>query len=214
MADTLVTPPALPTWRRLAGCTAIALRHFAGDTSARDAAQALGLAWPAGPGELTGRGPWLAWLNPQEVFAFASEAAVLRALLPALAPGRHETAMAADLSEAVSVFELHGPHLNAWLARLADASAIPRGAGHVTRCRVADVAAVVLRPHENCIWLVVDRPLASYLHNWLAYAHQGAFGHSPDVAAVGPMDETVTSAQSKRTARPRDLGCSGLKRLI
>ena len=172
-----------PGARRVTGLTALTLRHADGDESAPSAVQAHGLPWPTRPGELLGQGPWLAWRHPHESVALGFDAEPLRALLQALAPGRSDSAVAVDLSEALAVFELHGPRIDTWLVRLVDASALPRAAGQASRCRLIDAAVSLWRLEAERLWLIVDRPLAPYIEHWLAYAHEGAFA---EVAASAP----------------------------
>lgn len=175
MDDLPSAPPGRPGVRLMTGVSALTLRHFNGDTRARAAVQAAGLAWPELPGQVTGDDPWMAWRNPQEMLAIGLRRAPLQAVLQSLAPGRSATAVALDLSEALAIFELHGPMLDTWLSHLVDALAIPRHSGRVTRCRLADVPVLLLRLDPERVWLVADRPTAPYLGNWLAYAHEGAF---------------------------------------
>lgn len=175
MADLIDGKAGPPGCSQLSGFTALTIRYFAGDRSASEAVQARDLIWPSVPGELTGHDPWLAWRSPQETLALGFQSAPLHALLHALAPGRSETAMAVDVSQALAVFELHGPLLDAWLSHLVDAAAIPRQAGRVCRCRLADIPVLVLRLDPERVYLVADRTIAPYLSNWLAYSHSGAF---------------------------------------
>jgi len=175
MADIIMATASQPGLRLLSGVTAITIRHFPGDTSARDAVQAQGLTWPIEPGVIGGHDPWLAWRSPQEILALAFRPEPLHALLHALAPGRSESALAVDLSEALTVFELHGPQLDVWLSHLVDAMAIPYLPGRVCRCRLADVAVLLLRLDPERVWLVADGPSAPYVSNWMSYSHQGAF---------------------------------------
>lgn len=175
MADLIDAKAGQPGCRQLSGFTALTIRHFAGDSSARQAVQAQGLIWPNLPGALAGHDPWLAWRSPRETLALGYQSAPLHALLDALAPGRSETAMAVDVSQALAAFELHGPLLDAWLSRLVDAAAIPRQAGRACQCRLADVPVLLLRLDPERLYLLADRPIAPYLGNWLAYSHGGAF---------------------------------------
>lgn len=175
MADLIDAKAGQPGCRQLSGFTAVTIRYFAGDRSASEAVQTQGLIWPNVPGELSGHDPWLTWRSPQETLAFGFQSAPLHALLHALAPGRSETAIAVDASQALAAFELHGPLLDAWLAHLVDAAAIPRLPGRVCRCRVVDVSAMLLRLDPERVYLVADRPIAPYLSNWLSYSHTGAF---------------------------------------
>ncbi|MEO7939864.1 MAG: hypothetical protein ABIR55_14660 [Burkholderiaceae bacterium] len=175
MVDGINAEPGRPGCRLLTGVCAVTVRHFPGDTRAQEALQAADLAWPQGPGQLTGDDPWLAWRSPQEMLLIGLRHAPVHAVLQSLAPGRSDSAVALDLSEALAVFELHGPHIDDWLSHLVDALAIPRQSGRASRCRLADVSVLLLRPDPERVWLVADRPTAPYLGNWLAYAHTGAF---------------------------------------
>jgi sarcosine oxidase gamma subunit len=165
----------LPGVRRVHGLTVITVRHFPGDTRAAEAIRAQGLVRPNSPDELIGNDPWLAWRSPNETIALAFAAQPLAAVLAALAPGQSESAMAANLSDALAVFELHGPRLDDWLAHLVDAAAIPRVPGRCTRCSLADVAVMLLRLESERLWLLVDVPVGAYVENWLALSHEGAF---------------------------------------
>lgn len=167
-----------PQWRELSGISAITIRHFTADTDARAALKACHFAWPDRPGEFNGTDPLVAWRGPQELIALGLDGTYLRLLLTELAPGKFDTALAVDMSEALTVFELSGVHLDEWLAHLVDASAIPRSAGRVTRCRLGDVAVLLLRLDNQRVWLAVDRTFCSYLNSWLAYSHEGAFARN------------------------------------
>jgi hypothetical protein len=169
----------LPGVRPVHGLTVITIRHFPGDTHAAEAIRAQGLVWPNGPGELIGHEPWLAWRSPNETIALAFAAQPLAAVLAALAPGQSDSAMAANLTDALAVFELHGPRIDDWLAHVVDASAIPREPGRCTRCRLADVAGMLLRLDSERLWLLVDAPVGAYVENWLAFSHEGAFVSTP-----------------------------------
>lgn len=164
--------------RQLSGVSLLTVRHEDGEASARKAVQDLGLVWPATHGQVTGRGPWLARVRPDETIFLAMSAAHCHALLQALSPGRSETAMAADLSEALTVHELVGRGIDGWLARVVDASAIPREPGRITRCRFADMPAYLLRHASDRLWLLADWSITDYVESWLAYARQGAFSNT------------------------------------
>lgn len=184
MPELIPLRPGFPGVRLLASTSAITIRHFPGDASARTAVQQAGLAWCDTPGTFAGTGPWLAWRSPQETIAIGFEPARLRPLLAELAPGRHAGAAAADISEAIAGFELHGPMLDEWLAHLVDASAIPRQAGRVTRARLAEVAVMLLRLAPDRLWLLAEKPLLPYVQEWLVYAHEGAFADLTGSAAA------------------------------
>lgn len=192
MAELIAPKPPLPGWRIVGEFVAITIRHFPGDTSAREAARQLGLTWSDQPGKLTGTDPWLAWRSPQETIAFGLRRELVQRLLELLAPGRSESAVAVDLSEALGVIELNGPRLDEWLARLVDAMSIPRAAGHCTRARMAEAAVLLLRLADDRVWLVLERPIRAYAENWLAYAHEGAFGaDSGNRSQGGPGEHSV-----------------------
>lgn len=71
--------------------------------------------------------------------------------------------------------DLVGPQLDAWLARLVDASAIP-APGRASRCRLIDVPVLMWRIDAAHVRLQADRALSPYLAQWLTHAHEGAFG--------------------------------------
>ncbi len=182
MAELPNATTGLPGCRELRGLHVATVRHFAGDDSATQALAAIGLPGLPLPGVLAAageRGPWLAWRAPQECVLLSLDAAPVRTLLQALEPGRSETAMAADLGDAVVAFELHGPRIDDWLAHLVDADATPREPGRATRARLIDVPVLLLRQSPERLCLLGDRPIAAYLHNWLAFSHQGAFSTRP-----------------------------------
>ncbi len=175
MDERINAEPGRTGCQLLAGISVVTVRHFSGDTSAQTEVQAAGLVWPDKPGLFTGEDPWMAWRSPQEMIVIGSRPAPSQALLQSLASGRSDSAIALDLSEALAVYELYGPLLDDWLSHLVDALAIPRLAGQASRCRLADVPVLLLRLDPERVWLVADRPIAPYLGNWLAYAHEGAF---------------------------------------
>ena len=178
MDELIASQGGLPGCRRLRGLTAITIRHFPGDTRAAEAVRAAGLEWSNVPGDLVGKDPWLAWRSPQETMALGFTAEPLSAVLAALTPGQSDSAMAARLSDALAVFELHGPRIDDWLALLVDASTIPREPGRCSRGRLADVAVMLLRLQADRLWLLVDGPVSTHLENWLALSHEGAFAPS------------------------------------
>lgn len=178
MAEIVAAIGGLPGCRLLGGLTAITIRSLSADSAAAAAVRAQGLAWVDRPGQLAGTDPVIAWRGPRERIAIGRDGAALRGVLQSLVPGRHDTALAADWSEALVVFELHGAHIDAWLARLVDADAIPVEAGRCSSCRLADAAVLLLRLRADRLWLVVDRPIGPYVRDWLTYAHEAvAAGH-------------------------------------
>jgi len=166
------------SFKQLTGVRVLSIRHFAGDSAAKDCTAAVGLQWPTQTGRfqepVQEHGAWLVWRSPQEVLAFARDQKRLHTLQSALLPGRFETAAAWDLSEGMAVFELQSVMLDEWLARLVDAWSIPTRAGQSSRCRLADVPVLLMRMDKERVWLAADKPIAPYVSNWLAYTHQGA----------------------------------------
>lgn len=162
-----------PGARRLHGLKVVTVRWLEADSAARDALLRAGLPWVSAPGMHDGTDPLVAWRAPRERLLVGTGAEPLATVVDALAPGRHTTTLALDASEATAAFELHGPALDDWLARLVDASAVPRSTRQGSRCRLADVAVVLMRIAPDRVWLLVDRPLAPYVGEWIAYTHAG-----------------------------------------
>jgi sarcosine oxidase gamma subunit len=175
MVEPLVAAEGRPGVREVNGLHIATVRHFTGDSSAFGALAAVGLPGPQAPGSLAGHDPWLAWRGPQESLVLCTHSGPVQAVLKALAPGHSETAMAADLSEALIAFELHGPRIDAWLTHLVDASSLPNASGGTSRARLADVSVLLLRLAPQRLWLLGDRTVADYLRNWLTFSHEGAF---------------------------------------
>jgi sarcosine oxidase gamma subunit len=190
MADPIGARDGLPGSRTLTQPTVLTIRHFPGDTSARDAVQQLGLPWSETPCRLTGSDPWLVWRSPQETIAIECEGGRLLQLLDLLTAGTSATAMAADHSEAVAVVELQGPLLDEWLAHLVDALSIPRIPGSAARARMADASALLARLAPDRLLVIVDKPILPYVQEWLAYAYEGAFmsGRSTDADGTNRPD--------------------------
>jgi sarcosine oxidase gamma subunit len=179
MAEVIAAGTGRPGCRRLGGFGALTIHRDAADTSAGQALAAHGLAGPGTPGPFAGActdaDPLIAWRSPHEWLMLSLQPARCAPVLAALAAGRSATAFAAELSDALVLYELHGPQLDAWLSRLVDAQAVPRTAGGASPCRLADVSVLLLRLQADRLWLAADRTLAPYLDEWLAYAHAGAF---------------------------------------
>jgi hypothetical protein len=176
VAELIASRSGVPGCRRIHGLTAVVIRHLPGDSSTAQAVRDAGLSWSTVPGDLTGDGPWLAWRGPQEKLALGFPDEKLIALKASLAPGQCEAAMAADVSDALVIFELHGPRLDDWLAHLVDSAAIPHEPARCSRGRLADVAVHMLRLEPARLWMIVDSPVRGYLENWFAFTHEGAFG--------------------------------------
>lgn len=163
---------------QLSGMGMLSIRHLPDDQGVRETVATLGLEWPVQPGRFSGhpdaadgRGVTLVWRSPQELLALSRQGPALQPLRDALVPGRLATAAAWNLSQGLVLFELQSPDLDAWLARLVDAAAIPQTSGHSSRCRLADVAVLLLRLDKERAWLLADKPIAAYVSNWLDYAH-------------------------------------------
>lgn len=164
---------------------ATTIRHVTGDTTVPEALQALGWHMPTASCKLTRQKMdganageiLLVWRNPQEVLALCVHSNVLDnpfdQLTIALAGGKSATAIAADMSSALAVLELSGPHLEDWLSRLVDAASIPPAAS-ASGARLGDVSVLLVRPELTRAWLVFERPLLPYITNWLTYAYEGA----------------------------------------
>ena len=139
---------------QLNGLQLLSISHLPDDQGARKIIAALGLDWPTHPGRFTerlyeseGDGVKLVWRSPRELLAIAHSDSALQSLRDAMVPGRQATAAVWNQSQAMALFELQGPDLDAWLTRLVDAEAIPRTKGHSSRCRLADIAVQVPISH-------------------------------------------------------------------
>ena len=173
MGDRMSAGLTAPGYRQLSGVTAVSVRFLPGDSAAQAALQAQGLPWVQAhsptPGKMAGADPFVCWRTPRELLAIGFNAPPLRALLDSLSAGQHDLAMAIDVSEALTVFELSGSALECWLMRLVDATAVPREPGTVSSCRLADAPTLLLRLAADSLWLVVERPSALYVAEWLDY---------------------------------------------
>ena len=176
-----------PGCRRLNGVHVVTLRHAASSPLAREAMQRLNLPWPAATGELEVTagtcGTVVVRRQPEELLlvgpASGQAEAPLAPLLAALAPGQASDSVAVDLTHGMLVLALEGPQLEPWLSHLVDARAIPCRNGSATRTRLVDVAVLLMRLDTETVWLVVDRTLAPYLANWLAFTHEATFSTPP-----------------------------------
>jgi sarcosine oxidase gamma subunit len=167
-----------PGARRLEPMRVVLVRHLRDSEGARSAFVEAGLPWPDATRELLMVGSLLiARRQPEEVIVTGDDDASIARLLSALVPGRFADAMALDLTHGMGVIEMHGPRLDEWIARLVDTSAIPEP-GRASRCRLVDIAAVLLRLAPDCVRVIADRSLFPYLSDWLAFSHEGTFEDS------------------------------------
>ena len=150
----------------------LSLRHLAGggDTVLAAALATHALPRLPQPGSYGGREPRLIWCSPNETLLLMQDAARAAALLAALRPAAGALACALDRSAGSLVVTLQGHEVEALMARLVDAQALPRRAGQATRLRLADIAAVVWRDAPDQAGLLVDRAHAHYLAGWIRYA--------------------------------------------
>lgn len=179
MAEWIAATLERPGARCLAPASLLSLRHLGGDADAAPALLRAGFAGLAAAGRFIGEDPFLAWLSPGEQLVIATRAEATAGLRDALAPGRAPLAAVFAQEEATLLVELHGPALDAWLARLVDASAIPREAGRATRCRLADVPVLLMRHAPQRAWLLVERPIGNYVEDWLRYTREALALGSP-----------------------------------
>jgi heterotetrameric sarcosine oxidase gamma subunit len=110
-------------------------------------------------------GQWLlAWRSPKETLCLTRDGAradALSAALASLADGQ-----LIELSAALAVFCVTGPHTRALLARLTGPDGLP-ATKQARRSRMADVAVLTLAPDPEEWLLVVDRAYAAHLSAWL-----------------------------------------------
>jgi sarcosine oxidase subunit gamma len=122
------------------------------------------------PGHCHGMDPVLVWRSPSEVLLITEDGARAAPVLAALRPSAGATAFAVDRSHGTLTVELTGRALDALLARLVDASGVPRELGRACATRLADIPAVLWRTAADHMRLQVDRAHDHYLARWLAYA--------------------------------------------
>lgn len=157
MGDRTSAVVSAPGFRQLSGVTAVTVRFLPGDSAAQAALQAQGLPWvqahsPA-PGKIAGADAFVCWRTPRELLAIGLSAPPLLALLDGLSAGQHDLAMAINVSEALTVFELSGSALECWLMRLVDATAVTQDPDTMSSCRLADVPTLLLRLAADSLWL-------------------------------------------------------------
>ncbi len=132
-----------------------------------DALRAAGIHELPRAGHFTGHDVRALWSRPTECLALTRDATVACALLESLQPGALARGYAVDRTAGVIAIEFRGPGMDRLLARLVDASAIPRAPGQATRARLVDVGAHLLRIDDEHLWLLCDRAHADYLGAWL-----------------------------------------------
>lgn len=129
-----------------------------------------GVARLPAPGHLEGESMLVMWISPTEHLIVTQHPTLLAPLQRALQPGSVALACAVDRSAGVVGIELTGPALDPLLARLVDSSAVAASAGRATRARCIDLAVVLMRLSAGRAWMLVDRPVAGTLAQWLRYA--------------------------------------------
>lgn len=122
------------------------------------------------PGHWEGDALCVVWRSPTEYWIVTRQPALLDPVVAALRPGATALACAVDHSAGTVGIELQGEELDGVLARLMDAAAIAALPGQATRARCADLAVVLLRLQAQRAWLLVERPVADYLLDWLRLA--------------------------------------------
>lgn len=161
-------PPQLAV---LAPLRVLAVRlHPAADSNWIEALHGVGVMRPPLPGTFEGDVVRAVWCGPTEYWLVTQQADLLDAMTRALQPGAAELIYAIDHSAGTVGFEVQGNDIDRLLARLIDAVAIPARPGQAARVRCADLAVVVLRVHMQRAWLLVERPVAHFLLEWLRNA--------------------------------------------
>jgi heterotetrameric sarcosine oxidase gamma subunit len=165
-------PPRLTV---LAPLRVLAVRlHPAADSNWISALHGVGVMRPPLPGRFEGDAVRVVWCGPTDYWLVTQQAALLDAMAQALQPGAAELVCAIDHSAGTVGIDLQGNDIDGLLARLMDATAIPAGPGQAARVRCADLAVVVLRVHMQRAWLLVERPVAHFLCEWLRNACERA----------------------------------------
>lgn len=159
-----------PAYRRLLGAPVFSIRHLRSDDAAAEAVRFAGLPWPVANGDLAGAEPYLCRLGPTEVLAFSARAGGLDSLARGLAPRKHATCVASELTHGVIAFELLGSAIDAWLTQLIDSSSIPRKAQTAARARFVDIPVALLRTDASRLILIAERTFDDYIDAWLKRA--------------------------------------------
>lgn len=111
----------------------------------------------------------LAWMSPDELLILLpfEQAADTATLLMGRLEGVHH--LAADVSDARSLFRIEGPHAREVLAKGAPVDLAPGkfGPGQFRRTRLGQLAAAFWMPSENAFELVCYRSVDGFVAKWL-----------------------------------------------
>lgn len=123
---------------------------------------------------LTDGGKGIAWMSPDELLimcAYADATATLGKLNDALSKSH---ALAVNVSDARTVFEVSGPHAREVMAKVAPVDLAPSQftAGMIRRTRIAQVPAAFWMPQEDMFRMVCFRSVAQYVFDVLSVAAQ------------------------------------------
>ncbi len=167
MAETLTTCVAAPgvTATLEPGVPVLSLRYFdSGGEFASAAARACAARLPPTRCVVRAGALVLAWRSPTETLCLAPGEAALAAIGEALrgVPG----GCCVELSGALSAIHLEGERLDEVVSRLGSLAAAPE-VGAAERARLADLAVLVLRLDPAGASLLVERPLAEHLMEWI-----------------------------------------------
>ena len=116
------------------------------------------------------------WRSASEVWLVTRDMHRLDAVLECIERAPRVDVHAVDHSEGTVGVELQDGDVEGVLARLADATVIPRDPGQATRACCAELAIVLMRIDAHRLWLLVDRPCVDYLLSWLDHA-TGQYRH-------------------------------------
>jgi sarcosine oxidase gamma subunit len=168
----------VPHFHELTGVRIASVQHLADSQDAQTRFEEIGLSWPLENCTFAGSDPCVAWRSPTEKLLLSCRGEALAVALAELSPGKHDTLVATDLSEALSVHQLSGPQIDEWMAHLVDALSIPSHPGMCKRGRMADVAVFLIRLDAEKLWLVSDSTIKPYIKNWLEFSFEGAFSNA------------------------------------
>ena len=161
---------------RIAEMPARGMITLKGDLSAaklKTAAKNLaGVDFPGPRGAVVDGDRGLLWMAPDEIMVLLprTEAAEGVAALSKALAGTHH--LAADVSDARSLFRLNGAAVREVLAKLtpADLHADAFGPGELRRTRLAQVAAAFWMPDAETVDLIAFRSVAAYVFDLLSNA--------------------------------------------